>query len=321
MKTVLVTGAAGFIGSNLTQALLEKGYRVIGVDNFDDTYDPQFKESNIIPFRDNANFKIERVDIRDEKALRTVFETNKPSYVIHLAAKADTRDAVQAPRLYTSVNIDGSLNILELCKEFPVENLVIASSSSVYGNSPQVPFTEDQPADRPISPYGATKRAVEHLAHTYHHNFGMNIICLRYFNAHGENNRPGMVPYIWAEKLLKGEEIEISGDGSRKRDYTYIGDIVRGTILAMEKPLGFEVINLGNSTPASLNELLAIFEKVIGIKAKVKSRPSHGASVEVTFADITKAKKLLNWEPKVSLEEGITRLVAWFRVNRLKESE
>ncbi|MFA6585111.1 MAG: GDP-mannose 4,6-dehydratase, partial [Candidatus Paceibacterota bacterium] len=249
------------------------------------------------------------------------FEAEKPSYVVHLAAKADTRNAVQTPRLYISVNIDGTLNILELCKEYNVENLVIASSSSVYGNSSEVPFTEDQPADRPISPYGATKRAVEHLAHTYHHNFNMNVTCLRFFNAVGENNRPGMVPYIWTEKLLRGEEIEISGDGSRKRDYTYVGDIVRGTILAMEKPLGFEVINLGNNTPVSLSELLAIFEKVLGTKAKVKSRPSHEASVEVTYADITKAKKLLDWEPKTSLEEGITRLVAWFRANRLKEGE
>src|SRR3989344_1233914 len=321
MKTVLVTGAAGFIGSNLTKALLEKGYRVAGVDNFDDTYDVRFKESNIAPFADNANFVLHRVDIRDLPELTAVFVKEKPSYVVHLAAKADTRKAVDAPRLYTSVNIDGTLNILELCREYPVENLVVASSSSVYGNSSQVPFTEDQPAGQPISPYGATKRATELLAHTYHHNFKMNITCLRYFNAVGENNRPNMVPYIWAEKLLKGEEIEISGDGSRRRDYTYVGDIVRGTILAMEKPLGFEILNLGNNTPASLNELLAIFEKILNIKAKVKSRPSTKPSVEVTYADVSKAKKLLDWEPTTSLEEGITRLVAWFRLNRMKESK
>lgn len=320
MKTALVTGAAGFIGSNLTAALLGEGYRVVGADNFDDTYDTRFKEANIAPFRDNANFKPERVDIRDAGALRAVFEAEKPSYVVHLAAKADTRKAVDTPQIYASVNIDGTLNILEACRECPVENLVIASSSSVYGNSSRVPFTEDEPADRPLSPYGATKRATELLAYSYRHNFSMNITCLRYFNAHGENNRPNMVPYIWTEKLLRGEEIEISGDGSRKRDYTYIGDIVRATVLAMEKPLGFEVINIGNNTPASLNELLAALEKVIGTKAKVKSRPSHGASVEVTYADITKAKKLLGWEPKVSLEEGLTKLVAWFRANRLKES-
>lgn len=319
MKTVLVTGCAGFIGSNLTKALLEKGYRVVGVDNFDDTYDQSFKEAHIAPFLSDSNFVLRRIDIRDLPSMKAIFEAEKPSYVAHIAAKADARKAVDIPRMYTSVNIDGTLNILELCREYPVENLVIASSSSVYGNSSQVPFTEDQPADRPISPYGATKRAVELLAHTYHHNFGMNITCLRYFNAVGENNRPGMVPYIWTENLLKGEEVEISGDGSRRRDYTYIGDVVHGTILAMEKPLGFEVINLGNNTPASLNELLAIFEKVIGTKAKVKNRPSHGASVEVTYANTDQAKKLLGWEPTTSLEEGITRLVAWFRENRLEE--
>ena len=321
MKTVLVTGAAGFIGSNLVRALLDGGYRVVGVDNFDDTYDPAFKEAQIAPFIGNAHFVLECIDIRDMPALTAVFEKEKPAYVIHLAAKADTRKAVDTPRVYVSVNIDGTLNVLELCREYPVENLIIASSASVYGNTQEVPWTEDEIADRPLSPYGMTKRSVELLAYTYHHNFNMNITCLRYFNAHGENNRPGMVPYIWAEQLLRGEEIEISGDGSRKRDYTYIGDIVRGTILAMEKPLGFEVINLGNNAPVSLSELLAIFEKVVGTKARVKSRPSHGASVEVTYADISKAKRLLGWEPGTSLEEGITRLVAWFRANRLEKGE
>lgn len=319
MTTVLVTGAAGFIGSTLAKALVEKGYRVVGIDNFDDTYDVDFKEGNIAPLLGNSQFKLERIDIRDLPAMEAVFTAEKPSYVVHLAAKADTRKAVAAPRLYTSVNIDGTLNILELCREHPVENLVIASSSSVYGNSSTTPFTEDQSADRPLSPYGATKRATELLAHAYHHNFDMNITCLRFFNAHGENNRPGMVPYIWTEKLLHGEEIELSGGGKPKRDYTYIGDIVRGTILAMEKPLGFEVINLGNSSPASLSELLAIFEKVLGVKAKVKTRPSNPASVDETYANIDKAKRLLGWEPEVSLEEGITRLVAWYRANRLKD--
>lgn len=317
METVLVTGAAGFIGSNVVPALLDKNYRVVGVDNFDDTYDLRFKESNIAPFVDNSNFVLARVDIRDERAMSALFEEHKPAYVVHLAAKADTRKAVDAPREYVSVNIDGTLNILELCRDYPVKNLAMASSSSVYGDSSQVPFTEDQAADRPLSPYGATKRATELLAHSYHHNFNMNITCLRFFNAHGENNRPGMVPYVWAEKLLHGEEIELSGGGSPKRDYTYIGDIVRGVILAMEKPLGFEVINLGNSSPASLSELLTIFEKILKVTAKVKVRPSNPASVEETYANIDKAKRLLGWQPEVSLEDGIMRLVAWYRANRL----
>lgn len=317
MKTVIVTGAAGFIGSNLTKSLLEKGYRVIGIDNFDDTYEKQFKKAHVEPFSKNENFVMNRVDIRDEKKLRKIFEKEKPAYVVHLAAKVDTRHAVETPHEYTSVNIDGTLNILELCREYSVENLVAASSSSVYGNSLQTPWKEDQTLGKPLSPYGATKHAMELFAHSYHHNFDLNITCLRYFNVYGENNRPIMVPYIWAEKILGDKEIEISGDGSRKRDYTYVGDVVKATILAMEKPVGFEVINVGNHTPASLNELLAVFEKVIGKKAKVKSRPSSKASVEVTYADVSKAKEILNWQPEVSLEKGIERLVAWFRAERL----
>ena len=322
METVLVTGAAGFIGSNLTNKLLEEGYRVVGVDNFDDTYDVRFKEAHLQPFLDNPHFILERTDIRDAEKLLSVFEREHPSYVVHLAAKADTRDAVASPDIYIAVNIQGTLNLFEaIRKTGGVKQTVIASSSSVYGNDPEVPWTEDASADHPISPYGATKRATKLLAHTYHHNFDMPIVCLRYFNAYGENNRPNMVPYIWTGKMLRGEEIEISGDGSRKRDYTYIGDIVRAIILAMQKPLGFEVINAGNNAPVSLTELLSIFEKVIGTKAKVKSRPSHSASVEVTYANVDKAKKLLGWEPEVSLEEGITRLVTWFRANRLEESK
>jgi UDP-glucuronate 4-epimerase len=319
MKTVLVTGVAGFIGSNLVGGILEAGYKVVGIDSFDDTYDPRFKESHIAPFQVDANFTLHRVDIRDLPTMRVIFEEEKPTYVIHLAAKSDTRDAVQAPHLYLSVNIEGTLNILELCRVYRIANLIIASSSSVYGNTPHVPWQEDEPADRSLSPYGATKRAVELLAYTYHHNFNLNITCLRYFNAYGENNRPGMVPYIWMEKLLRGVEIEIWGDGSRKRDYTYVGDIARATILAMEQPLGFEIINIGSNAPVSLKELLAVIEKVIGTVAKVKSRPSHKAGVEVTHADIDKAKQLLGWAPEVPLEEGIGRLESWFRAHRLKD--
>ncbi len=316
MKTVLVTGAAGFIGSNLTGALLEKGYRVVGVDNFDDTYDAAIKEKHLAPFLNNPNFLLASIDIRDLDVLLSIFEKEKPSYVVHLAAKADTRSAVNNPRLYTSVNIDGTLNILELARMYPLENLVIASSSSVYGNSVNLPWKEDERADRPLSPYGATKRTTELLAHTYHHNFNMNVTCLRYFNAYGENNRPGMVPYIWAEALLNGEEVEMSGDGTRSRDYTYIGDMVHATILSMEKPLGFEILNIGNHKPVSLRELLLVFEKVINTTARVRTRPSHSASVETTYADVTKAKELLGWEPTTSIEEGVEKLVSWFRNNR-----
>ena len=317
MKTVIVTGGAGFIGSNLVGELLNKGYRVACVDNFDDTYEQAFKEGHIASFLNDKNFTLYRVDVRDLEAMREVFEKEKPVYVVHLAAKADTRGAVKLPRVYTSVNIDGTLNILDLARDYKIENLVIASSSSVYGNTPRLPWKETETADRPLSPYGATKRTTELLAYTYHHNFGINITCLLNFNAYGENNRPGLVPYLWAQSLLKGEGIELSGQGERKRDYTYVGDVVRGTILAMEKPLGFEVLNIGNSSPVSLRELLSVFEKVLGVTAQVTTRPSHTASVEDTYADVSKAKELLGWEPTVSIEEGIGKLVTWFRNNRL----
>jgi UDP-glucuronate 4-epimerase len=320
MKTVLVTGGAGFIGSNLCQELLLRGYRVLCVDNFDDLYDPKIKENNIKALLTNPNFTLFRKDIRDLEGMKEIFEKEKPEYVVHLAARPDTRNAISDPRLYVSVNIDGTLNVLELAKDYGVKNIALASSSSVYGNDPDVPWKETATADRPLSPYGATKRSTEHLAYSYHHNFALNVTCLRYFNAYGENNRPTMVPYIWGLAMLQRDEIEISGDGSRKRDYTYIGDIVDGTIKAMEKPLGFEIINLGNNSPVSLKELLEVFEKVTGAKAKVKSRPSHRASVENTYADITLAKHLLGWGPTTSIEEGIGKLVAWLRDNRLKES-
>jgi UDP-glucuronate 4-epimerase len=318
MQTILVTGGAGFIGSNVTKSLLEKKYRVICVDNFDSLYNPSLKEKNIEEFLSNQNFVLERVDILDFEKMKNIFEKEKPARIIHLAARPDTRDAVENPRPYISVNIDGTLNILELAKQYKVLNVVIASSSSVYGNEPDIPWKETARADRPLSPYGATKRAIEHLAYSYHHNFDLNITCLRYFNAYGENNRPTMVPYLWGMAILQDKEIEISGDGSRKRDYTYIGDVVDATIRAVEKPLGFEVLNIGNSSPVSLKELVEVFEKCVGKKAKVKSRPSHSASVESTYADVSKAEKLLGWKPATSIEEGVERLVLWLQKNRLE---
>jgi UDP-glucuronate 4-epimerase len=318
MKTVLVTGAAGFVGSNLTEALLERGYRVVGVDNFDDTYALEFKEEQIAPFVHNSNFELVRADIREKAAMLALFERVRPEMVAHLAAKADTRAAVENPQIYLSVNMDGTLNILELCREFGVRMTVIASSGSVYGNNPNVPWKEDERTDFPLSAYGVTKKAVELLAYTFHHNFGMHIVCLRYFNVYGENNRPAMVPYKWAKAFLTGEDIEMSGEGTRRRDFTYVGDVADATILALESSLGYEVINIADSQPYSLTDLFAVFEKVTGVTPLVRKRPSHPASVNDMYADSSKAKKLLGWEPKVFLEEGIARLVAWFKANRLK---
>ncbi len=317
METVLVTGAAGFVGSNLCHSLLKEGYAVVGVDNFDDTYERSFKEEHLAECVSHPHFQLVELDIKDRKGVQELFARTTPTLVAHLAAKADTRAAVEDPYPYLDTNLTGTLNIFEAAKESGVANIVFVSSSSVYGNDTAVPWQESAAADKPISPYGATKRAGELFAHAYHHNFGLNITCLRYFNAYGEHNRPGMVPYKWALALLKGEPIEISGDGGRKRDYTYVGDTVAATIAALRKPLGFEIINIGNSNPLSLKELLAVFEKTLAITAEVISRPSHTASVEVTCADITKAKRLLGWEPTTSIDEGIGRLVAWVREHRL----
>ncbi|OHA17022.1 MAG: hypothetical protein A3C79_01935 [Candidatus Taylorbacteria bacterium RIFCSPHIGHO2_02_FULL_45_28] len=319
METVLITGGAGFIGSHVVRRLIDGGYRVVCVDNFNTIYNPAFKEQNVAPFLSLKSFRLERADIRDKAALKMTFEKENPAYIVHLAALGDTRNAVDNPGEYVDVNINGTLNLLELTREYKVKNIVMASSSSVYGNTPRFPWVESETADTPLSPYGATKRAAELFAYTYHHNFGLNITCLRFFNAYGENNRPGMVPYVWTEALLKGKEIEISGDGSRKRDYTYVGDVADATILAMNKPLGYEVLNIGNNKPVSLLELLAVLEKATGKSSTRRMRPSHSASVEITCADISKAKRLLGWEPKVPIEEGIRRLIAWFRENRLED--
>jgi len=316
--TVLVTGGAGFIGSQTIAKLFEEdNVRIICVDNFDDTYERKYKEGNIKLFLDNPNFVLYEIDIVDKEKLKDVFEKEKPTHVIHLAAKADTRNAVSNPHIYIDVNIVGTLNVFECAKESKVENIVAASSSSVYGNNKNVPWSEEQKDILPISPYGTTKLSSEYLAYTYHRNFDMNITMLRYFNAYGENNRPGMVPYIWAKAMLTDKKIKISGDGERKRDYTYIGDIASGTILALWKPLGYEIINIGYGSPLSLNELVILFEKATGNKAIVESRPSHPASVEETYADTSKALDLLGWKPEVSHEEGIKRLLTWFKNNRL----
>jgi len=318
MKSVLVTGGAGFIGSQTILRLLEDSeVKIICVDNFDDTYEREYKEENIEPFLNNSNFVLYEVDIVDREKLGEVFEKEKPTHVIHLAAKADTRNAVLNPHIYVDVNIVGTLNVFECSKEYKVENVVAASSSSVYGNNKNVPWSEDQKDILPISPYGTTKLSSEYLAYTYHRNFDMNITMLRYFNAYGENNRPGMVPYIWAEAMLTDHKIKISGDGERRRDYTYVGDIALGTILALWKPLGFEIINIGYGLPLSLNELVTLFEDATGNKAIVESRPSHPASVEETYANTSKAFDLLGWKPATSHEEGIKKLLNWFSNNRL----
>ncbi len=318
MDKVLVTGGAGFIGSACIKGLLDTTtFAVVCLDNFDNTYDRRFKEDNVNLFKDSPRFTLIEADITDKATLENIFKEHTPKHVLHLAAKADTRAAVTDPYPYVVTNIIGTLNVLEASVAHGVKQVVAASSSSVYGNNPNVPWSESNHELNPISPYGVTKLCTEHLAYTYYKNHQLPVTMLRYFNAYGEGNRPGMVPYKWAEALLTDRQIELSGDGSRRRDYTYIGDIVRATIAALRTPLGFEVINLGQSSPLSLRELLSIFETVTGKTAIINERPSHAASVEDTYADTQKAKELLDWTPEVPHEEGIRRLVDWFSTHRL----
>ncbi|MBI5401173.1 MAG: GDP-mannose 4,6-dehydratase [Candidatus Yonathbacteria bacterium] len=320
MKTILVTGGAGFIGSNLIEVLLKRKWvgRVVCVDNLDPYYDPAFKKENIKPFLKNEKFKFYKTDIRDFDAMEKIFENEKPTFVVHLAAKANARASVKNPDEYYSVNIHGTLNLLELSRDIRVKKFIFISSSSVYGNTAKSPFSELSTTDFPLAPYGASKKAGEVFAYTYAHNFKIPIVCLRLFNAYGERQRPDLVIYKWVENILKGESIEMSGHGKRARDFTYVGDIVHAIELALKSGKEYEIFNIGNSKPVSLLVLLKHVEKVLGKKAVVITRPSHHASVESTYADIRKAKKVLGWEPEVSLEEGITRFANWLRNNRFK---
>ncbi|MCU0678149.1 MAG: GDP-mannose 4,6-dehydratase [Candidatus Pacebacteria bacterium] len=319
MKKLLVTGGAGFIGSSVLHYLSDSATELVCVDNFDDTYNPLYKEQNIASLIAEGRITLYRVDITNQVELDRVFSETKPTHVLHLAAKADTRKAVELPHDYVTNNITGTLNILDACVKYNISQLVAASSSSVYGNNKQVPWREDNYALNPISPYGVTKLGTEHLAYSYAYLHKLPITMLRFFNVYGERNRPGMVPYIWAEAFLRGNSIEISGDGERRRDYTYIGDVVAGIIETLKQPREFEVVNIGHGSPLSLNELRELFERVTATTVPVVTRPSHQASVDTTFADTTKAKSLYGWSPQVSHEEGIERLLTWFRETRLEQ--
>lgn len=324
MYKVLVTGAAGFIGSTTVERLLKKDKRVqvVGLDNFDDNYPIVYKKQNVALLKKYSNFSFYTADIRDEKAMRRIFKKEKFDTVLHLAAKADSRHAVEEPSQYVQTNVIGTLNLLECSKEFGIKRFIFASSSSVYGNGNRAPYKETANTDFAISPYGATKKAGEMLAFTYHHNFGLSVMCVRIFNAYGPRMRTGLVLYRWVEDLFTGKPVEISGTGARTRDFTYVDDIADALIKAakIRKPQ-FEIVNVGSATPVSLTRLLKVVEKATGEKARVVSRPSARPSVEKTHASITKAKEVLGWEPTTTLEDGVSRFVEWFCAERLKEEK
>jgi UDP-glucuronate 4-epimerase len=312
-KTILVTGCAGFIGSHIAEKLLERGDKVIGVDEVNNYYDIKQKEENLIILNKYQNFEFHKLDIGDIEELRKIFETHIISHIAHLAARAGVRPSIENPYIYEHSNIKGSLNILDIAKDHDIENTVLTSSSSVYGNSKDIPFHEKQNVDFPISPYAATKKSMELLAHTYHHLHNMNINIIRPFTIYGPRGRPDMAPFLFPMWIHKGKSIKKFGDGTSMRDYTYIDDFVKGFISALDTQLGYEIFNLGNSTPVSLNEFIKTIEKVVGKKAEIEQHPMQPGDVEITYADTSKAERLLGYKPTVKIEEGLHNFWEWYK--------
>ena len=308
--SILVTGGAGFIGSHLCRALLQKGEEVVCIDDFNDYYDPKLKEYRIRQIQ-SPKFFLYRADITDFEALKKIFSKHKIESVVHLAARAGVRASIQNPLLYEKINVQGTINLLELSKR--VRNFVFASSSSVYGGNSKIPFSENDRVDNPISPYAATKKSGELICHTFHHLYKIPITCLRFFTVYGPMGRPDMVIFKFTKAILEGKELTRFGDGSSKRDYTYIADVVSGILAALKGQHDYEIVNLGNSKPIQLNHVISLIEKETGKKAKIKEMAVQEGDVPITYADITKAKKLLGYNPKVSIEEGIKNYVDWYK--------
>ena len=325
-QKVLLTGGAGFIGSHLAEALLRRGTQLIIVDNLNSYYDCTLKKDNLEAISRVGKYEFHALDICEMAQLSQVVASHGPEVVIHLAACVGVRPSIREPRFYEQVNIAGTLNLLELCRQFHVHRFIFGSSSSVYGATSCVPFSENQVELRPLSPYAATKLAGEMLAYTYAHLFGLQTICLRFFTVYGPRQRPDLAIRKFTALLEAGEPLPIFGDGSMARDYTYVDDIVAGILASlapqMSFPLGgppFEVFNLGNSHAVRLTELIELLEHVTGRKARCEWRPLQPGDVPLTWADTSKARRVLGYRPATSLEEGLTRFVRWYR-NQLQDA-
>ncbi len=320
MKTYFITGGAGFIGSSLAEKLLEDGNKVITIDNFCDFYNEKIKENNIKNAIKNSNYKIYRNDIRDRQAIKKIFDENDIDVVIHLAAMAGVRPSIENPILYQEVNCMGTQNILEEMKLHNIKNGVFASSSSVYGNCKEVPFKEDMIVDFAISPYAATKKANEVMAHVYHKLFNMNIMMLRFFTVYGPKQRPDLAINKFTRLMLENKEIPMFGDGTTSRDYTYIDDIVDGVIKSCNYVMNnnniYEILNIGNSAPTSLIEMINTIGEILGVKPNIKQLPMQPGDVERTYADISKAKELIGYNPSTSFKKGIENFIEWYKINK-----
>jgi UDP-glucuronate 4-epimerase len=310
-QTILVTGGAGFIGAHLCESLLARGDRVIAYDNFDPFYDVAIKRRNVESLNAHDGFSLIEADIRDLAAATAALAG--VDCIVHLAARAGVRPSIEKPLEYQDVNVGGLNVMLEAARSVGIKRFVFASSSSVYGNNKKVPFSEDDPVDHPISPYAATKKAGELICHTYHHLFGMDITCLRFFTVYGARQRPDLAIHKFTKLIEAGEAIPVFGDGSMMRDHTYIEDIIRGVVASIDRTGGFRVYNLGESRPVSLSDLIAAIETALGKKATIDRRPVPPGDVQTTYADVSRAQAELGYEPRTHLADGLAKFVAWFR--------
>ena len=317
MRSILITGGAGFIGSHLVDRLLsEGGWRVTAIDDFNDFYDPSIKRENIRPHRENPDFELIEADIRNREALEQKLSDATFDCIVHLAARAGVRPSLSEPKLYAETNVDGTLNLLELARAHQVKQFIFGSSSSVYGMNSKVPFSESDPIFNPISPYAATKAAGELICHTYAHLYDIRIVCLRFFTVYGARQRPDLAIHKFAKLISNGKPIPVFGDGTTRRDYTYIDDIIAGVRAAIDyDQSNYEVINLGESRTVELRELILLLENALDTHAEIDRQPPQPGDVPQTFADIAKARRLLGYDPQTQIEEGIGRFVEWFRAN------
>ncbi|MCP8311757.1 MAG: GDP-mannose 4,6-dehydratase [Candidatus Methylarchaceae archaeon HK01B] len=312
---ILVTGGAGFIGSHLIERSLKEGYEITCLDNFNDYYSPEIKRNNVKPFLKKSNFKLVEADIRDKDALKRVFERFEFHKVIHLAAQTGVRSSLKEPSLYMDVNVNGTLNLLELSKEYLIKSFVFGSSSSVYGATKEIPSSEEGEL-KPISPYGVSKRAGELLCSAYNHLHHLPITILRFFTVYGPRQRPDMAIHKFTKLIEEGKEICLYGDGKSKRDYTYISDIIGGIMSVLNGDFYFQIFNLGNSEPINLSHLVSLIEKYLSRSAKIRYLPEQLSDPFTTYADISKSRRLLNYHPKVKIEKGIERFVQWYKYEK-----
>lgn len=313
---LLLTGGAGFIGSHLAEALLRRGAELLILDDLNDYYDPALKRANLEEVCRTGAFEFVHGDICDAPLVGSLFDRFRPGTVVHLAARAGVRPSLEQPALYQRVNVEGTAVLLEAARRHGVERFVFASSSSVYGAASRVPFSEDDSVRAPISPYAASKIAGEALCHVYSHLYGIRIACLRFFTVYGPRQRPDLAIRKFAQLIAAGRPVPVFGDGTTGRDYTYIDDIVAGILAAMDHGARFEVFNLGNSSPVLLKDMIATLERVLGRSAIIDRRPLQPGDVPITYADISKARRLLGWTPRTPLEEGVRRMVAWLGLIR-----